>query len=437
MSGGEERVPKGYKQTEVGVIPEDWRCESLNEHARIIHGYGFKSVYFTALSDFHLTTPGNFYEIGGFRKLEEKQKFYDGPIPNGYILQAANLIIAMTEQADGLLGSAALVPSDNTYLHNQRLGLVKTKSNAISISYLYRIFNSKPYRQKVRETAAGTKVKHTSPQKLLEIMAIFPSIVEQDAITKSLSNSDSQIQSLENLVTKKRDIKQGAMQELLTGKTRLPGFSGEWEVKSLGEIGEITGAGVDKKIVEGETPVRLVNYLDVYNRSFIYSNELEHHVTAPTSKATRCSVRKGDIFFTPTSEVRDDIAVSAIAMEDILDATYSYHVVRLRIDDDWDLNFRAYAFQTKAFLDQAAILSDGSGTRYVISLPNFRNIRISFPEKSEQYAIGQILSDMDAEITVLEQRLEKTKAIKQGMMQQLLTGRIRLVDPSTPVEASA
>ena len=428
MSGGEERVPKGYKQTEVGVIPEDWRCESLNEHARIIHGYGFKSVYFTALSDFHLTTPGNFYEIGGFRKLEEKQKFYDGPIPNGYILQAANLIIAMTEQADGLLGSAALVPSDNTYLHNQRLGLVKTKSNAISISYLYRIFNSKPYRQKVRETAAGTKVKHTSPQKLLEIMAIFPSIVEQDAITKSLSNSDSQIQSLENLIAKKRDIKHGTIQELLTGKTRLPGFNEEWEFKSIGEIAQVIGGGTPSTQVSNYWGGGINWFTPTEVGSTKYLSKSVRKLTDSGLQNSSASLLPmGAILLTSRAGIGDLGILNAIACT-------NQGFQSLVCNDKVNNEFLYYVMLTK----RPELERRSSGSTFLeINPREVNSLLIPLPRINEQEAIVEVLSDMDAEITALEQRLEKAKAIKQGMMQQLLTGRIRLVEPSKPVEANA
>jgi type I restriction enzyme, S subunit len=115
-------------------------------------------------------------------------------------------------------------------------------------------------------------------------------------------------------------------------------------------------------------------------------------------------------------------------MEDIPDAAYSYHVVRLRLEADWDLLFRAYVFKTKEFLDQAARASEGSGVRYVITQAKFRQLSVYFPpNKKEQAAIAAILSDMDAELAALEQRLAKTRDLKQAMMQELLTGKTRLV----------
>ena len=247
-----------------------------------------------------------------------------------------------------------------------------------------------------------------------------------------LSDVDGLLNALEALIAKKQAIKQAVMQQLLTGRTRLPGFSGAWETKRLGEIGEISGAGVDKKVNLNEMSVRLVNYLDVYNKTFLYSRDLTHEVSARLDQVRNCTVEKGDVFFTPSSEVPDDIGRAAVAMEDIPDGVYSYHVVRLRLKTNWDLHFRAYAFDTNEFLNQASRQCDGSGTRYVISLPKFRAMTVRFPPNvEEQNAIASVLSDMDGEITALEQRRDKTRAIKQGMMQQFLTGRVRLVKPKT------
>lgn len=255
----------------------------------------------------------------------------------------------------------------------------------------------------------------------------IPSLTEQRSIASALSDADALLDGLTRLIAKKRDLKQATMQQLLTGQTRLPGFDGTWEEKCLWELGEVTGAGVDKKIRSNEIPVRLLNYMDVYKRDFLRANDFWHEVTAKPDQARRCAVQRGDIFFTPTSEIREDIGHSAVAIEDAPDVVYSYHVVRLRLSKEWDVNFRAYVFKTKHFLDQASTQSEGSGTRYVITLPKFRSMTVRYPtDVAEQAAIGNILSDMDAELAALEARLTKTRALKQAMMSELLTGKTRL-----------
>jgi type I restriction enzyme S subunit len=286
------------------------------------------------------------------------------------------------------------------------------------------------------EDAGGSTIKHIYIS-IVDRMPIGLPLdkAEQCAIAKVLSDADALLELLGRLIAKKRELKTAIMQQLLTGQTRLAGFRGHWQVKELGQLGRIAGAGVDKKIRLGEPPVRLVNYMDVYRSSFIYSKNLAHVVSASPQQAARCQVRKGDVFFTPSSEMPFDIAASAVAMEDIADACYSYHIVRLRIDEDWDLRFRAYAFKSQAFLDQAARTSEGSGVRYVITQSKFRQLKIRYPvDKAEQSAIAAVLADIDAEIAGLEARRDKVRDLRHAMGQELLTGRTRLI-PTAAVDA--
>ena len=214
-------------------------------------------------------------------------------------------------------------------------------------------------------------------------------------------------------------------------KKRLPGFSGEWKRLTLAELGTISSAGVDKKIIEGEADVRLLNFLDAYNREFIYDADLKHHVTAPKAKVQGCNVSKGDVFFTPSSETRDDIALAAVAAEDMPGVVYSYHVVRFRLIKKLDLNFSAYLFQTGDFKRQAHRLGDGSGQRYVISQPNFRKMQVSVPGFDEQVAIGGVLADHSTSIADYETQLTALRQEKAALMQQLLTGKRRVKLPES------
>ena len=197
-------------------------------------------------------------------------------------------------------------------------------------------------------------------------------------------------------------------------------------------IRAISGCGVDKTSKPGEQGVRLLNYLDVYRAEFVNSETATQVVTAPTAKVTKCAVRAGDVFFTPTSETPDDIARSAVATCDLPGVVYSYHLVRWRPSDEWDSSYLAYAFATEKFRRQASMMAAGSGTRYVVSMPAFRGLVALRPPIDEQRAIGSVLRDASMEIESLRSRLAKARAIKTGMMQQLLTGRIRL-----PVKGAA
>jgi type I restriction enzyme S subunit len=299
-------------------------------------------------------------------------------------------------------------------------------------NFLRQYFDSQPFQMLFSNLAGGGTRAYLGIVRQLKLPVILPPPPEQRAIAAALGDVDALLAALDAQIAKQRNLKQATMQQLLTGQTRLPGFTGEWKTKTLGDIGTISGSGVDKKIRPGELPVRLVNFMDVYRRNFIESANLDHVVSAAPEQAARCVVRKGDIFFTPSSEMPFDIAASAVAVEDIRDACYSYHVVRLRLIEDWDLCFRAYIFKTQDFLDLAAKTCEGSGVRYVITQAKFRQLTVRCPsDRQEQAAIASVLFDVDSELATLESRRAKTAALKQAMMQVLLTGRIRLVSPGS------
>ena len=166
----------------------------LKKIAEVKHGFAFKSEFFSRCGKYVLLTPGNFHEEGGFRWLAEKQKYYTGDVPSGYVLKKDDLLVAMTEQAPGLLGSAILIPEDDRYLHNQRLGFLQINNKLVSKYFLYHVFNAHIVRKPISETSAGTKVKHTSPEKIGNIYIPIPPIEQQIAIANLLSTWDIAIE---------------------------------------------------------------------------------------------------------------------------------------------------------------------------------------------------------------------------------------------------
>jgi type I restriction enzyme S subunit len=436
-------IKPGYKKTEIGVIPENWEVRPLTGLAIIHHGYGFQSEYFKSLGKYRLTTPGHFYETGGFRDVGEKQKFYGGPLPEGYLLSEGDLIVAMTEQADGLLGSAAIVPVSDTYLHNQRLGRVKVLSPELSIRFLYWVFNSKNYRAKVRETAAGTKVKHTSPSKLLEIPVLLPPTkAEQEAIATVLNDVDALITSLDKLIAKKRDIKQATMQQLLTGKMRLPGFSQElkpsykqtevgmipedWNACSLGDAVTKVGSGITptggEKVYkkEGRPFLRSQNvgWGHLLLGDIVFIDEETH------SSFLATEIKLNDVLLNITGA---SIGRSAVADDRLPGGNVNQHVCIIRPDasrlDSYFLNFSLLSKSGQKQIDSF----QAGGNRQGLNFGQIRSFQIPLTSLPEQQAIATVLSDMDAEIVALEQKRDKTRTLKQAMMQELLTGKTRLL----------
>jgi len=173
-----------------------WRKVRLGELIAIKHGYAFKGEYFSDTGTHVVLTPGNFHDEGGFKHKGGKEKWYTGPIPKDFVLRAGDLIVAMTEQAEGLLGSSAFVPNDDQYLHNQRLGLVQILDPDLLDKYfLYYLFNTQSVRVQIRATANGAKVRHTSPSRIYEVIVDLPDVSVQRRIASILGAYDDLIEN--------------------------------------------------------------------------------------------------------------------------------------------------------------------------------------------------------------------------------------------------
>ena len=173
-----------------------WREITLGDFFEVKHGWAFKSQYFGDVGEHIVMTPGNFYERGGFRSRPGKDRFYTVEPPSDYVLQAGDLVVAMTEQGEGLLGSSALIPEHGSYLHNQRIGLVeRLNEDGLCKDFLYRLFNTPQVRGQVRSSASGTKVRHTAPARIRQIRARVPPRRMQRRLADVLSAYDNLIEN--------------------------------------------------------------------------------------------------------------------------------------------------------------------------------------------------------------------------------------------------
>jgi len=164
------------RETMLSGVGCDWQEAPLSDLCHIRHGYAFEGEYFAPAGDHVLLTPGNFFEAGGYRNRGDKQKYFIGPIPGAYVLSEGSLLVAMTEQAAGLLGSPLLVPEPDRFVHNQRLGLVVGKPGVAWVNdFFFHAFNLVHVRNEIHASASGTKVRHTSPSKIGAVRICFPS----------------------------------------------------------------------------------------------------------------------------------------------------------------------------------------------------------------------------------------------------------------------
>lgn len=176
----------------------NWREAPLSELSAIKHGYAFEGEFFSASGDYVLLTPGNYFESGGYRDRGEKQKYFVGPIPKDYVLEEGALLVAMTEQAAGLLGSPLLVPESDRFLHNQRLGLVIGQPEVPWLNdFFFHVFNLRRVRDEIHASASGVKVRHTSPSKIGAVRVAYPgSIDEQRRIAEQLRELSAECDEL-------------------------------------------------------------------------------------------------------------------------------------------------------------------------------------------------------------------------------------------------
>ena len=180
---------------------DKWRDCTLGDLLEVKHGYAFLGEYFGDSGTHIVLTPGNFFDAGGFKDKGDKEKWYSGPIPSDYVMNEGDLLIAMTEQAEGLLGSSAIIPRSGLYLHNQRLGLVQVRDKrAADTRFLYYVFNHKPVRQQIRASASGTKIRHTAPSRIAQVKVRVPPPRVQLRIAGILSAYDELMENCQRRI---------------------------------------------------------------------------------------------------------------------------------------------------------------------------------------------------------------------------------------------
>lgn len=203
---------------------EGWEEKSFSELCSIKHGFAFLGKNFSNKGEYILLTPGNFFESGGYRDRGDKQKYYVGEIPLDYVLKKGDLLVAMTEQAAGLLGSPILIPESNRFLHNQRLGLVISKPGIPwTNEFFFHVFNTLSVRKILHNSGTGVKVRHTSPTRIGNVKVCFPSsITEQKEIVATLKNLSIETKKLEAIYQQKindlEELKKSILHKAFSGE---------------------------------------------------------------------------------------------------------------------------------------------------------------------------------------------------------------------------
>lgn len=399
-------VKPGYKQTEVGVIPEGWEVKLLPEVCRFRGGKAHEQ-YISDLGQFICVNSKFISSDGEVRKYSTA---------NFCSAKRNDVLMVMSDLPNGkALAKGFLVDQDDLYAVNQRVCALTAYKDCPR--YLFYVLNRNPYFLKFDDGVSQTHLLNHVFQKCP--IPLPPTKAEQEAIAGALSDADALIESLGQLVAKKRQIKHGAMQQLLTGQKRLPGFTGEWETKRLGEIGEAL-IGLTYK----PTDVREHGVL-VLRSSNVYEGRLrfEDNVFVEMAIPEKIMVKPGDILICVRNGSRDLIGKCAKIDERATGMTFGAFMAVFRTPFH---DFIYYQFQSDAMHRQ--IHEHLGATINQITNRSLNSFQVPLPpDEMEQQAIVNVLADMDAEIIELEAKLAKARQVKQGMMQELLTGRIRLV----------
>jgi type I restriction enzyme S subunit len=391
-------VKPGYKRTEVGVIPEEWEVKSLGSFCEIVEGRDLVKAGYASTDDGRHPFP-----------------IYSNALTNkglyGYSSSHQYEPDKITVTARGDIGHA--VYRSTRFCAIGRL-LVMSSKRACDLRFVTEFINN--FVDFALESTGVPQL--TAPQISNYVVALPPTKAEQETIAEALSDADALIESLEQLLTKKRHIKQGAMQGLLSGKKRLPGFSGEWEETILGSVTE--------RIIGGGTPSR--NVPSYWNGSIPWMTVKDfanHSPLGTLESITRDGLRNSTSNLIPRQTLITSTRMAlgkAVIFQ--VDVCINQDLKAIFPCRETDTRFLYYWFQ----FNESRIADMGSGSTVMgISLGELRNIAFTKPARAEQIAVAAILLDMDAEIAAVEAKLAKARSIKQGMMQELLTGRVRLV----------
>ena len=302
----------------------------------------------------------------------------------------------------------------------------RPKNDMFTPEYCKYCFTTEAVRNAITMGCTYTTRALTNGKQLSAIEIVVPPKPEQEAIAHSLTDIDELMLLLEKQIAKKKAIKQGAMQELLTGKRRLPGFSGEWETRTLHEISNEMvdgpfGSNLKTEHYTTERQVRIIQLSNIGEAGWNNAN-VKYTTFSHAAELQRCIVQPGSILIAKMMPAGRAIICPDNEKSYILGSD----VVKVVPNSSVDSRYLVYATKSRFYLDQIADDTQGS-TRARTSVSKLRKTAILFPEKDEQIAIADILSEMDMEIAALEGKIAKYRQIKQGMMQQLLTGKIRLV----------
>jgi type I restriction enzyme S subunit len=392
-----QTVKPGYKQTEVGVIPEEWeagglgRFWSVTDCKHVTAQFVPQGIPLASIRE----VQSRFVELTNAKKTTAY--YYNLLIEGGRKPCPGDLILSRNATVGEVAQVAEWHPP---FAMGQDVCLLRKKAPDHSTDFLQAVFQSPVILDQLANLMVGSTFKRANVEQIRNFAVPMPSPAEQRAIATALSDVDALLAALDRLIAKKRDLKQAAMQQLLTGQTRLPGFTGKWETKRLGDVVQIQKGQLitSSTLLPGDVPVIAGGKQPAYFHAVANRHGRTITISASGASAGYVALYNEPIFASDCSTVSEAEAYS--------------------------LDFIYYKLLS---IQEAIYKAQTGGAQPHIHAKDLNPIPISMPPLPEQTAIATVLSDMDLELAALEQRRDKTRALKQGMMQELLTGRTRLI----------
>lgn len=397
-------IKKWYKQTEMWIIPEDWDIKLLPVVLNFIHGKAHEQ---------YIVEDGK-YEVVNSKFISSNARIKKFSNQNFCMARTGDILTVLSDLPNGkALAKCFYVADNNKYAVNQRVCVWRSKGD--DQKYLYYILNRNKY---FLDLDDGVSQTHILNHHILKCPLVVPSErKEQAAIASVLSDTDELIEHLENLITKKKAIKQGAMQQLLSGKKRLPGLSGKWEVKSLWDVAEIVGGWTPSTFVVQywNGTINWFTPTEIGISKFVYGSSRKITKEGFINSSSKM-LPIGTVLLTTRAGIGD---VSILKCEGCTNQGFQSLIAK----DGYYNEYLYYLMQTLKNI----LIQNASGSTFLEISPNkIKQIEVAFPDFEEQTAIANVLADMDQEIEFLEKKRDKYRDIKQGMRQQLLTGNIRI-----------
>ncbi|MBS0465991.1 MAG: restriction endonuclease subunit S [Proteobacteria bacterium] len=413
-----------------------WREVQLGDGLHVKHGFAFKGEYFAAFGEYMVLTPGNFLEKGGFRVRDGKERFYRADFPDEYLLTEGDLIVAMTEQGEGLLGSAARIPDEGKYLHNQRLGLVQiTDPQLLDKRFLYWAFNSANVRGQIRASATGTKVKHTAPERIKKVRLKVPALASQQAIALVLDSYDNLIATNQRRIALLEEAARRLYREWFV-YLRFPGHEQVlvqdgvpvgWSIQPLASVAEVNARSVGAR----DKPDSLW-YIDISSVSTGLIHSTTPYAFAEAPGRARRRVIHGDVIWSCVRPNRRSYALIWEPDENLVASTGFAVLSATAVP----FSYLYFTSTTDAFVGH--LEQNATGAAYpAVTAKIFEDAEILVPDGDVTAAFDQmVLPQLELMETLKQQNHHLTQA-RDLLLPKLMSGQLDVSGIPLPEEIAA